>query len=233
MMFLFIVQPPAMVAINTTINRRTDVLKGRMTRKYDRSGRPPMRAFGFVPVFSPAMSTSHDLLRNGPTRLRTLEPSDVEWMMRWENDPAHWNVSGTTVPYSRATLTALCNGHQDVHSAGQLRWVIEEMGKAVGAIDLYEFSAMHQRSGIGILVDAAHRGKGTAGRALDIAVRHAREVLLLKGLHAQVHADNEPSMKLFAAAGFEEVGRLKDWTRTGDGWRDAATFQLILNSDPS
>ena len=100
------------------------------------------------------MALSHDLLRNGPTRLRTLEPHDVDWLMRWENAPEHWAVSGTVMPYSKAALVALCAGHQDLYTAGQLRWIIEEMGKPVGAVDLYEFSALHQRAGIGILVDS-------------------------------------------------------------------------------
>ncbi|MBL6619326.1 MAG: GNAT family N-acetyltransferase [Flavobacteriales bacterium] len=179
------------------------------------------------------MSFPQDLLRNGPTRLRTLEPGDADWLIRWENDPSHWAVSGTTVPYSRAALQALCEGHQDLHTAGQLRWIIEEMGKPVGAVDLYEYSGLHQRSGVGILVDASHRGQGTGGRALQIALRHAKEVLLMKSLHAEVHADNPASLQLFSAAGFQEIGRFTAWTRTQNGWRDAVLFQAVLNPEES
>jgi len=117
------------------------------------------------------MALSQDLLRNGPTRLRTLEPEDVDWMMRWENAPEHWQVSGTLAPYSRAALEALCHGHQDVYTAGQ------------------------------------------------------EAVLLLRGLHAQVHAHNGASLQLFGSGGFEEIGRFKDWTRTQEGWHDAVLFQ--------
>ena len=177
------------------------------------------------------MALPQDLLRNGPTRLRTLEPEDVDWMMRWENAPEHWQVSGTTAPYSRAALEALCQGHQDLYTAGQLRWVIEERGKPIGAVDLYEFSALHQRSGIGILIDPDHRGRGSANRALSIAVEHAESVLLLRGLHAQVHAHNAASSQLFSSNGFDEVGRFKDWTRTQEGWCDAVLFQRIFNPD--
>lgn len=176
------------------------------------------------------MPLPHDLLRNGPTRLRTLEPGDIDWMERWENDPGHWQVSGTTAPFSRAALEALCLGHQDIYSAGQLRWIIEERGKTVGAVDLYDFSALHQRSGIGILVDPAHRGMGTAGRALGVAVDHARDVLLLHSLHALIHSDNAASLALFEKAGFAPTGRFRDWSRTAEGWRDAVQFQMILQS---
>jgi GNAT superfamily N-acetyltransferase len=152
-----------------------------------------------VQVFSQPMAFAQDFLRNGPTRLRTLESGDTDWLLRWENDPSHWIVSGTTIPYSRSVLQKLCDGHQDLY--------------------------------IGILVDPDHRGQGTGGRAMEIAVRHARQVLLLRSLHAEVHADNSASMQLFEGCGFEEVGRYADWTRTENGWRDAALFQLILNPD--
>ncbi len=175
------------------------------------------------------MAISHDLLRNGPTRLRTLEPGDADWLLRWENDPVQWAVSGTTIPFSRSVLETLCEGHQDLYTAGQLRWVIEELGKPVGAIDLYDHSNLHQRAGIGILVDAAHRGQGTGGRALSIAIRHAQDILMLKGLHAEVQADNAASIQLFTSCGFEEAGRYSDWTRKTEGWVDAVLFQIILN----
>lgn len=175
------------------------------------------------------MALPHDLLRNGPTRLRALEPEDVEWLMRWENAPDHWEVSGTTAPYSRTALEALCKGHQDIYTEGQLRWIIEERAKPVGAVDLYDFSSLHQRSGIGILVDPDHRGKGTAARALDIAVKHARDVLLLHSLHAEVHAEHDASVHLFQAGGFSKVGHYADWTRTRQGWMDVALFQLTFN----
>ena len=111
----------------------------------------------------------------------------------------------------------------------QLRWIIEERAKPVGAVDLYDFSSLHQRSGIGILVDPGHRGKGTAGRALDIAVKHARDVLLLHSLHAEVHAEHDASVHLFQAGGFSKVGHYADWTRTRQGWMDVALFQLTFN----
>ena len=207
------------------MSRRANNFERRMVRKYTHSVPPCMATNQNVQVFSPFMALPQDLLRNGPTRLRTLEPSDVDWLLRWENAPEHWQVSGTIAPFSRAALEALCMGHQDIYSAEQLRWVIEERGKPVGAVDLFDFSALHLRSGIGILVDPAHRGKGTAGRALSMAVQHAEKVLLLKGLHAQVHGDNAASLKLFASEGFDQVGRFKDWTRTHDGWHDAVLLQ--------
>lgn len=176
------------------------------------------------------MSLPSDLLHSGSTRLRALERKDIEAMARWENDPSHWLVTGTAAPYSREALDALCAGHQDLYSSGQLRWIVEDAGTVCGAVDLYDFHARDARAGVGILIDPAHRGQGIAGRALDIAVRHATHALLLHGLHAEVHADHSHSLGLFESAGFTAIGRRKEWTRTPEGWMDVVLLQNLLGN---
>ena len=52
------------------------------------------------------------LLRGQNIHLRALEPSDVEAMYRWENDPAVWGVSGTVAPFSREILRAFIEQQQ-------------------------------------------------------------------------------------------------------------------------
>ncbi|MGB0170797.1 MAG: GNAT family N-acetyltransferase [Flavobacteriales bacterium] len=178
------------------------------------------------------MALPSDLLLNGPTRLRALEPTDIDQVLDWENEPEHWSVTGTSAPYSRAALDALCRGHQDLYTAGQLRWIIEDDGEVVGAVDLYDFHARDLRAGIGILVSPDARDRGIARRALEIALRHAELALLLRSVHAEVHADHAGSLALFDGAGFERVGRYADWTRTSDGWKDLILFQRLLSTSP-
>ena len=66
---------------------------------------------------------------------------------------------------------------------------------------------------------------GVAGRALGIALRNAELALMLHSVHAEVHADHDGSLALFDGAGFEQVGRYADWTRTAEGWKDVILFQ--------
>ena len=178
------------------------------------------------------MALPSNLLQLGPTRLRALEPTDVDRVLAWENEPEHWVVTGTSAPYSRAALEALCLGHQDLYTAGQLRWIIEDEGEVAGAVDLYDFHARDLRAGIGIPVTPDARGRGVARRALDIAVRHAELALMLRSVHAEVHADHTGSLALFDGANFDRVGRYTDWTRTPEGWRDLILFQRMLSTTP-
>lgn len=109
--------------------------------------------------------------------------------------------------------------------AGQARQTM----RAVGALDLFELDMLHRRVGLGILIHAeADRLHGYARDAVETICRHAREVLGLHQVWCNVGAANEASLRLFAACGFRETGRKRDWLRTAEGWQDEVLLQRIL-----
>ena len=148
-------------------------------------------------------------LEGRTTRLRALEPGDIDLMYAWENDTAVWSVSGTLAPFSRHTLERFIQEQQfDIFQTRQQRLVIETLGGIpVGALDFFELDPINRRAGIGILIhDDALRGKGYASDVVETACRYACEVLNLHQLWCNVGSDNAPSRRLFAKAGFAEVG---------------------------
>lgn len=61
-------------------------------------------------------------------RLRAVEPKDAGILYAWENDPAIWEVSGTTEPYSREQIERFIERQLeggDLLCTGQLRLMIE------------------------------------------------------------------------------------------------------------
>ena len=72
------------------------------------------------------------------------------------------------------------------------------------------------------------RGKGYASDAVETACRYAREVLNLHQLWCNVGSDNAPSRRLFAKAGFAEVGVKRDWLWRPGGYGDEILLQKIL-----
>ena len=67
-------------------------------------------------------------LEGSLTRLRAVEPEDVELLYTWENDPAVWAVSGTTEPFSREQIERFISRQLeggDLLRTGQLRLMIE------------------------------------------------------------------------------------------------------------
>ena len=99
-------------------------------------------------------------------KLRAMEPSDVEMLYIWENDPEIWRVGATTAPVSRARLEQfIVEQSYDIFAIRQMRLIIEVEGRAVGAVDIMDFDPQHMRFSLGILIyDNSDRGKGYARR---------------------------------------------------------------------
>jgi len=163
--------------------------------------------------------------------LRALEPDDLNFLYKLENDRDIWGVSDTLTPVSRQALREyLAHAGADFYVVRQLRQVVntEIDGAAVGVVDLFDYDPLHQRAGVGITIVAGARRRGYAQHALALLKKYAREVLRLHQLYATVEHTNGASMRLFRAAGFRRVGTRRDWLRTPDGWADAVEWQCLL-----
>jgi diamine N-acetyltransferase len=167
--------------------------------------------------------------------LRALEPDDLEFLFQLENDPELWAVSDVLpAPISRHALREyLRHAAASLAEAGQMRLIIsdEEM-RPVGTLDLFEYSALHQRAGVGITVLQSERRRGYAQQALAALLPYARQALRLHQVYCTVAVDNAPSLSLFEKAGFRQVGVRHQWLRetTTTGWVDAVELQIILSS---
>jgi diamine N-acetyltransferase len=166
--------------------------------------------------------------------LRALEPDDLEFLFALENDPDLWAVSDVLpAPISRHALREyLRHSAASLAGAGQMRLIIsDEAGVAVGTLDLYEYSALHQRAGVGITIIKSERQRGYAQQALAQLLPYAREALRLHQLYCTIAEDNEPSIRLFRKLGFREVGVRRDWLRdnTPHGWISTVEMQFILS----
>lgn len=163
-------------------------------------------------------------------RLRALEPQDVEVLYEMENDPASWDVSNFTVPYSRHVLSEyIAQSQSDIFADRQLRLMIVRRtdGEVVGTIDLTDFSASHRRGEIGIAIREAYRGLGYAHEAITLFVDYAFRFLRLKQLNAHVAVDNAESLALFKHCGFEQCGVLKAWWRVEGEYKDVTILQRL------
>ncbi|MBQ2142087.1 MAG: GNAT family N-acetyltransferase [Alistipes sp.] len=163
-------------------------------------------------------------------RLRALEPSDVELLYLWENDPEVWRVGGTTSPLSYQRIAQFVEEQSyDLYTTKQMRLVIECEGIAVGTLDIFDFDPQHLRFGIGILIYAPEaRRKGYARAAIEAVKTYARDTLVLRQIWASVAADNEASIALFEGCRFELCGRRRAWLRRHDGYTDQLEYQFIL-----
>lgn len=163
-------------------------------------------------------------------RLRALEPEDLDWLYKIENDTSLWDVGATNVPYSRYALhDYIANASNDIYIDRQVRLIIENgQGHPVGVIDLVNFEPRHLRAEVGIVIENKYRRNGYASMALRAIASYSAEVLHLHQLYAVVSDTNEVSVRLFSNMGYSEVGRLKDWLFDGKKFADALVLQVFL-----
>ena len=163
-------------------------------------------------------------------RLRAIEPEDLDMLYGIENDTKLWNVSVTSVPYSRYTLyDYIANSKNDIYSDRQVRMMVENGGgEVVGIVDLINFDPKHLRAEIGIVIKREYRNQGYAQAAINEICDYALNVLHLHQLYALVNKDNPHSLNLFEKTGFSVSSELKDWLLDGKNYHNAVLMQLFL-----
>ena len=175
------------------------------------------------------------LTRNN-IRLRALEPSDVDLLYEWENDPEIWPVGNIQLPYSRHTIEQFIHSARtDIYESRQARWMIdlipEEQKDTIGTIDLFDFDPHHRRIGIGILIkNEAHRQKGYASDALSLILEYCFTILDLNQVYCTIPETNTPSILLFKKHHFTITGAKKEWLVDGDS-RITELFLQLLKSE--
>ena len=160
-------------------------------------------------------------------KLRAIEPTDLEWLYKWENDDRVWFSSATTRPLSRQLLQLYIDSVNDIYTDKQVRLIIETNGTPVGCVDLFDFEPLHQRAGVGIMVDTNSEGKGLALLALKELQNYAFNQLGLHQLYCNIASGNTRSIVLFEKANFEQTGIKKEWLRINKQWQDELFFQCF------
>ena len=170
-------------------------------------------------------------LKGNTIYLRALEPEDLAFIYKIENDESIWEVSNTQTPYSKFLIKQyLENAHQDIYEAKQLRLAIclNDTDTAVGLIDLFDFDPTNNRAGIGIIVHQENnRNNGIGSEALQLLISYCFTHLQLNQLFANIGTENEISIGLFTKFGFNLIGIKKQWNKVNSLYKDEALYQLI------
>lgn len=180
--------------------------------------------------------------------LRAMEPEDVDFICRMENEGMDDGYSERVAPLSRHdALRCVAECDPDPFASGQLRLVIEEgkevsaksdssepghaeerrvEGVRVGLLDFYDISHYHRRAMLGIIIAPESRGRGLGLRALKTALAFAVKRLRLRAVGALVSVENAASLRIFAEAGFRIAGRLEGWWEGANGPEDCLLMQF-------
>lgn len=133
--------------------------------------------------------------------LRGAGPEDGDRVRAWRNEPAAVAASLTGRAVGEADHAAWFD--RVLADPARRLWILEDSGRAAGSVrlDVEEGG----RAEVSIALEPAARGLGLGTRALELVTAAAPSAGVAT-LVAVVKADNTPSLRAFAAAGYVETG---------------------------
>lgn len=164
-------------------------------------------------------------------RLRALEPADADLLYVWENDPLTWEAGDRKWPVSLADIRALIDHSDlDIWQTRQTRFMIDTIdgARSVGCVDVFDFDPLNMHCSLGVFIEPENRGKGYAIEAVTLIEGFARNILRAHSLNVSVAADNESSIALFAAAGYERAGVMRQNIRRARAFVDEVLLQKVI-----
>ena len=150
-------------------------------------------------------------------RLRKIEPTDLPYLYRWENDASVWADGANHNPLSQQDLrTYIESTTGDIYKDGQLRLIIDEDGVTLGCIDLFDLDPRNRRAAIGMYIAPEYRGKGVGREAVRLLEQYAFGFLHLRLIYAIISIHNTACTALYRSAAYTPSSPLPAWTLEGD-----------------
>ena len=162
--------------------------------------------------------------------LRALEPSDIDLLLRIENDDRYWKYANRTEPYSRDLLQKYIEQQkQDIFQVKQKRFAISiENTDTLGFIDIFDFEPMHRRAGVGIFILDKYRGIGIGRKSVTLLGEYAKTHLNLNCIYANIAKENTKSINLFESCGYKKIGLKKEWNYYENSFHGEYLYQKII-----
>jgi RimJ/RimL family protein N-acetyltransferase len=149
--------------------------------------------------------------------LRARSDEDADVLFRIAADLETWEERSpdAPAPLSRAAYEARVARRDSDGDSGDVRFVIDADGVAVGSISLFDVDHLARHAEVGIALVAEARGKGIGTAAIAQIVEFAFVRGNLRRLHLQLIASNVGALRAYEKAGFLIEGRQREhaWVR--------------------
>ena len=170
------------------------------------------------------------MLQGEKVQLRRLEPTDIDFIMQWVNDPevTKW-LSSFVWPVSRKSEEEwLDRAAKADNPSDQILAVETKDGTYIGQVGLHKIDYISGIAELGIVIGRKdYWGQGYGSDALRTLIRFAFSQLRLRKLLLTYYGDNKRAEKCYLRLGFKEVGRLKDHMLRGGKFQDIVYMELF------
>ena len=160
--------------------------------------------------------------------LRARTEADHDVLYRLAADLATWEERNPSppAPLTRSAYDARL-ARADSDESGNVRFVIEVDGVAVGTIGLFEVDGYARHAEVGIALVPEARGRGIGTTAITQLVDFAFTRHNLRRLHLQAIASNVGALRAYERAGFAVEGRLREHAWVRGAYEDIVLMGLL------
>ena len=163
------------------------------------------------------------------TRLRALEPGDIDSLIRWASDAAVtlYLSQAVAYPVSRSDgfrwLEELSRSHADRVFA------IETLeGRLIGSVGLHAIRWIDRKAELAVMIgerDCWNRGYGTW--AVREMLRRGFEEMSLQRIYLRVACNHDAAIRVYRKCGFRSEGLLRKDRYVGRGYADTLMMSVL------
>ncbi|MDA9685368.1 GNAT family N-acetyltransferase [Flavobacteriaceae bacterium] len=137
--------------------------------------------------------------------LRNLQDSDIDILLKIENDKSIWSYSIQDKPFSKSTIKNYVENAklQDITEVNQKRFVVSSIKiNVLGFIDLFDYDITKREASIGIVILKKYRNMGVGFDSVQLLESYCVNKLGMYKLYVSIDSNNIKSIKLFNKSGF-------------------------------
>jgi RimJ/RimL family protein N-acetyltransferase len=165
------------------------------------------------------------MIKGSLVSLGPIIPNDFESLFRWAND-------AETARFNEVYRPQDWRGQQEFwanigKNASMVVFAIRrnDSPSIIGYVQITNIDAVHRSAMIGIKIgDEANRGQGFGREALALAKAYCWNHLNLSRVGLTVFATNERALRIYAAAGFQQEGTLRNAVFIAGRWIDVVVM---------
>lgn len=160
-------------------------------------------------------------------RIRAMEASDMEAVLRWMNDPEIVRSLGTRLPISRDEQEEWYQ--RTIKDKSKKKMIIETPdGQAVGQVSLMNIDWRNRSAEVGITIGEKDCwGQGLAADAMITVMRFAFYEWNLHRIWLEVVEYNERAIRLYERLGFVRDGLLREAAFAGNRYWDKVVMSIL------